>query len=179
MRSDNETDTGHSDAERLARAPKATLELLLKYSEGSLVRAQSRFAALDDKASQSIGLIGIIGGILAFAPLSSNANQAGDAVLMAAAAFLIGAAFCSLLALTVRLTREPPTVGGVLTILAGADLSVSDVAYMCSMIVDLANAERSHLDASHAKARMVRIAQGLQAVGVVLVFAYLMIEKLS
>lgn len=174
------SDEHTTDASFLSGLDKSVLQQFLDYSLGSLNRVQTKFAALDSKASQSMGLISIVGGILVFGlPPAKVKSNVGDSLLSFGVLCLLCSALCSLLCLRVRLTIEPPTIKRAVEWLHAQDKNRLAVSMLSALIIDLANAERSHIQACESKSKVLSIGQALQLIGIAFLFAWFLLAKLT
>lgn len=174
------SDESQTDASLLGELDRSILQQLFDYSLGSLNRVQSRFAALDSKASQSMGLIAVVGGILVFgAPSVRLKSGFGEVILSVAVVCLLCSALCSLLCLRIRTTMEPPTVEKAIDWLRAQNQEKLESRMLSALIIDLAHAEYSHIHACLTKSRFLLGGQIFQMVGVTLLFAWFVLSKLT
>jgi hypothetical protein len=169
----------------LTEIGKPTVSQIISFSWGALDRVHSRFEAIDSKASQSIGIIAVVGGILVLGlPPVKMKEELTDLLLIISVAALLGSALFSLLCLRVRFTKEPPTIGNVIEWLReqqGREQQEQniEILLLSSLVIDLANAEDSHLRVCKVKARHLAMAQVLQGIGVVMLFIYFILSKIG
>lgn len=174
------SDESKTDASLLAALDTPTLHQLFDYSLGSLSRVQSRFASLDSKASQSMGLIAVVGGILVLGTSSAKVKSGyGDAILPIAVLCLLCSALCSLLCLRIRTTLEPPTVDKAIDWLSAQNQDNLELRMLSALVIDLAHAEHSHIQACLTKSRFLLGGQIFQVVGVTFLFAWFILLRLS
>lgn len=164
----------------LTEIGKPTVSQIIGFSWGALDRVRSRFEAIDSKASQSIGLIAVVGGILVLGlPQVKIKKELTDLLLIISVAALLASALFSLLCLRVRFTMEPPTVGNVIEWLREQQGQNIEILLLSSLVIDLANAENSYLRVCEVKARHLAVAQLLQGIGVVMLFIYFILSKIG
>lgn len=162
-----------SDASELLTIGIPALEALYAYATSALERSRRRFESLDSKASQTVGSLAIVGGILGFA-LSSSLSKGGNIGFLlygSLMCFVAATALC-LLCLRVRSLSEPSPVDDVLTWLEGRDPQNIHSRMLCAWIVDLANAEKRYLKVCVWKSRCLSIAWCFEMLGIVLLVAF-------
>ena len=154
--------------------------LCCDYSVESFTRAQDRYYALDSKAFQTVGLVAVVGGILAFgASATTGSGIFGTLFLgVTAVSFAFATVFC-LLSLRVRALLEPPAISRVVRWVSEQDEVPSDTKLLAAMIIDLANAEGQYLSLCLSKARLLALGQAFDVVGIIALLVYVATSRLG
>lgn len=162
-----------SDASELLTIGTCDLEALYAYAVSAFERSRRRFESLDSKASQTIGTLAIVGGILAFALSSSQPRGSNIGILLYASLMsFVASTACCLLCLRVRSLSEPSSVDEVITWLEGREPKNIHNIMLCAWIIDFANAERRYLEVCLSKSRQLSIAWCFEMLGIALLVAF-------
>ena len=164
----------------LIESGKPTVSQIISLSWGALDRIHSRFEAIDSKASQSIGFIAVVGGILVLGlPQVNMKKELIDLLLIISVAALLCSALFSLLCLRVRSVVEPPTIFMVLDWLREKQEQNIEIQLLSSLVVNLAQSEDSYLQVCKVKVWQLEVAQVLQGIGVLMLFIYFILSKIG
>lgn len=165
-----------SDSSRISKVGKENLQLLYEYALNSINRFQRKFVAIDSKASQTIGIIAVVGGIFSFAvPQEIIRNGSHLILLFIAIICLISSTLCCILCLRVRTILEAPSIEKIIKWIYENEEKneIINIKILSAIIVDLGNAENSHLEAIEKKAKYLSIGQIFEVFGIffLLIFA--------
>ncbi len=172
--------TNESDASILSNIGKENLLVLYNYAVKSLSRVQTRFAAIDSKASQTISLIAVVGGLLIFTVPTTKLKEIITICLLLSViiCFIIAILFC-LWCLRVRSLLEAPLVTKTVNWINESEEKDIDIKLLSSLIIDIANAEFDHMEIYNKKARYLGIGQALEVVGIIFLLIFIGISKLQ
>lgn len=169
-----------SDASHLSEIGVDNLRILYEYAMSVLNRLQTRFIALDSKASQTISLIAVLSGILVYTlPSSTMANAEIKIMLYGSMICFVFAILFCLFCLRVRMMLEPPTVEGTIKWMFTRDKKQIDFEMFSAIIVDLANAEKSQVKIYNLKAKYLSIGQLFEVIGVISLLASIGVSQIK
>ena len=179
MENSNKNEKG-SDSRALIEHDQTTVRAAYEYSISSLHRIQTRFAAIDTKASHTMGIIAVVVAILALSfPSPGEASKEVNGLLYAAITLFIGSVLCCLLCIQVRSLLEGPTIGTIIDWLKDKHKLKGDKELLTVLTVDLANAETSHYMVYEKKTKYLFIAQVLEVAGIVLLIISIGLSRLG
>jgi hypothetical protein len=167
------------DASFLSGIGDTNLNTFYDYATRGLDRVQRRFSALDSKASQTISLLAVVSGILVFAVPSPDLKIVDvKLILYASMVCFIIATLCCLFCLRVRNVLEPGTVGQIIELIHEKDHKRINFAMLSTLIIDIANAERSYITIYDKKSKYLTIGQDFEVVGIILLLMFIGLSKI-